>query len=181
MLTLAALFAVGFVAIVAYGRVMRVEADDVPHGGVPSTAPVASQAAAPTQPAPAPVPADKPTAPLAIELPASNSPEIVKQLADAVGNDPQKRADAIVALGRAPREQAMPVLKQVLTSGTPADRPLALRSLRAIALRQGDADNRIRDALRTATYHSDDEAFTQSAQATLSDVEHAMEGRMPRG
>jgi hypothetical protein len=62
----------------------------------------------------------------------------------------------------------------VLNTGEPeVDRPLALRSLRTLALHQGDTDGVIRNVLRQAIYHGDNEAVTQGAQAVLDDVEGA--------
>ena len=50
------------------------------------------------------------------------------------------------------------MLARLLTDGEPqVDRPLALRSLRDLALNQGDADSAIRDAVRHAIYHGDDQ------------------------
>ena len=66
----------------------------------------------------------------------------------------------------------MPALERVLESGEPqVDRQIALQSLHALALNEGDDNNRIRDAIRHAMYHSDDEGVTQSAQSFLEDIE----------
>jgi len=62
----------------------------------------------------------------------------------------------------------------VLSAGErQVDRPLALKSLRTLALNQGDADEGIRNVLRQAIYHGDDDATVQGAQAVLDDVESA--------
>lgn len=105
------------------------------------------------------------------------APDMVAQwLADAIGDDAKARAAAIAALATAPRAQAIPVLQKVLNSGDPqVDRSLALNSLRTLALQQGDADGSIRDALRQAIYHGDDEATTRDAQTVLDDVEGKLE------
>ena len=99
---------------------------------------------------------------------------LAKWKADATGDDSAARASAIISLANAPKSQALPVLQRVLTSGEPqVDRPLALNSLRTLALSQGDADGGIRNVLREAIYHGGDEATTQGAQAVLDDVEGA--------
>src|SRR5262249_17872234 len=91
----------------------------------------------------------------------------------ATGDDPRERAAAIAALATAPRARAVPVLQGVLNfGGDHADRELALISLRALALRQGDADGAIRNALRRAIdRHGDDEDIDRAAQAALDDIE----------
>lgn len=106
----------------------------------------------------------------------SISPETIeKWLADAIGDDAKARAAAIVALATAPRAQAIPTLQKVLNRGDPqVDRPLALNSLRTLALQQGDADDSIRGVLRQAIYHGEDEAATRAAQAVLDDVENKL-------
>jgi hypothetical protein len=96
---------------------------------------------------------------------------VSRWIAEASGNDSAKRQAAIVALGTAPRSQAIPVLEAVLSTGDEADRPLALRSLRSLAQSQGDADQRIRGVVRKSIYHGSDEAETLAAQATLDDIE----------
>jgi hypothetical protein len=108
--------------------------------------------------------------------PAAVSPEGLARLsADATGQDPRARAAAIVALGSAPKADAAPVLEKVLTVADDADRPLALRSLRALARNQGDSDDRIRSVVRKVLYHESDESFTQAAQATLDDIERDLD------
>jgi hypothetical protein len=105
--------------------------------------------------------------------PATVSAERLARLsADATGQDPRARAAAIVALGSAPKADAAPVLEQVLSVADDSDRPLALRSLRALAQNQGDADDRIRSVVRKVLYHESDETLTQEAQATLEGIEH---------
>ncbi|MEP7243809.1 MAG: hypothetical protein ABI885_08990 [Gammaproteobacteria bacterium] len=102
------------------------------------------------------------------------APAVAKWKADATGDDSAARASAIISLANAPKLQALPVLQRVLTSGEPqVDRPLALKSLRTLALTQGDADGGIRNVLREAIYHGGDEATTQGAQSVLDDVEGA--------
>jgi hypothetical protein len=106
-------------------------------------------------------------------LPQAVSAETVAQWSvDLNGGDAKKRAAAIAAMASVPKEQAVPVLQGVLISGErEVDRPLALRTLRTLAERQGDEDGHIRDALRHAIYHGDDEATTQAAQDMLGQVE----------
>ena len=97
---------------------------------------------------------------------------IAQWAADSMGPDAEKRAEAIAALANAPRADAIPALLIVLTSGeSRIDRPLALRSLRALAQRDGDDDGAIRDVLRQAIYHDGNEEFTRAAQSTLDEVE----------
>jgi len=112
---------------------------------------------------------------------ATSGDTVGKWVAAAGGADAKAREAAIAALAKAPRAQALPVLTRVLKSGDPrTDKPLALRSLRTLAIDQGDADNHIREALREAVYHGDDDALVQSAQTTLDDVEAVAAGRRPR-
>jgi hypothetical protein len=97
---------------------------------------------------------------------------VAKWVVEATGDDSNARAAAIAALATAPRSQAVPVLKKVLDTGEPSvDRPLALRSLRALALNQGDADGGIREVLRQTIYDGGDEAVSQDAQTVLDDIE----------
>jgi len=108
--------------------------------------------------------------------PAPSQEIVARWIAAATGEDSQQRAAAITALAEAPQTQAVPVLSGVLTSGDPqVDRPLALRSLRTLALRQGDADGSIRTVLRQAIYHADEESLASGAQAVLDDIEHQPE------
>lgn len=99
---------------------------------------------------------------------------LAKWIADASSDDSKARAAAIVALAGAPKSQAVPVMERILQVGEPqVDRQIALRSLHTLAVQQGDADGRIRDVLRQAIYHGDDEGVSQSAQALLEDIEVA--------
>ena len=94
---------------------------------------------------------------------------------DADSEDPQKRSSAIIALANAPKAEALPILKRAVdVSSSESDRQLALRSLYTLAVEQGDDDGHIRDTLRTAVYHSDDEGVSQSAQAYLEDLDVAL-------
>jgi HEAT repeat protein len=103
---------------------------------------------------------------------ATPPPDIARLRADIDGGDPKTRAAAIAALAQAPKSEALPLLENVLEVGEPeVDRQIALRTLHAIALKEGDADGRIREALRAAMYHGDDERVSQSAQAFLEDIE----------
>jgi hypothetical protein len=122
---------------------------------------------------------DHPT-PVAPPEPAHVEPTMVppaqlttaQAIADTTSPDPRSRAVAIEALAIAPRSQAIPALESVLETGEPqVDRQIALQSLHTLALRQGDADGAIRDVLRGAIYHGDDEGAAQSAQAVLEDIE----------
>jgi hypothetical protein len=105
-------------------------------------------------------------------LPVPPETTVEQWLADAVDADPEKRRTAIAALANAQSEQVVPTLENILIHGEPKiDRPLALSSLRALAMVQGDIDGGIRNALRHAVYDGSDDAITRSAQATLEEVE----------
>ena len=92
--------------------------------------------------------------------------DVSRWIADAQSTDAKTRAAAIGSLADAPQSQAVPTLKRVLESGEPlVDRQIALQSLYKLALNDGDNTGEIRDAIRHAMYHSDDEGVTQSAQA----------------
>lgn len=96
-------------------------------------------------------------------------------ITDTQSSDPKVRAAAIAKLGGAPKAQALPVLKSVLESGDPeVDRHIALNSLHALALRDGDSNGQVRDVMRRAIYHSDNDDVTQTAQSLLDDVEAAL-------
>lgn len=84
----------------------------------------------------------------------------------------KERAAAIAALADAPTAQALPALKKVIEVGEPnVDRHIALRSLHSLALRDGDTNGLIRDVMRQAVYHGDDDGVTQTAQSLLDDIE----------
>jgi hypothetical protein len=95
-------------------------------------------------------------------------------LADALGQNVAKGEVAVETLAKMPKERAVPVLRQILTSGDEKRRVLALHSLRTLARKQGDEDSGIRDVIRVAIYHSDSEAITNEAQTVLSEVESAV-------
>lgn len=106
-------------------------------------------------------------------LPPTATAEEARQWSlDATSDDIGARSAAIAALATAPAALAVPVLRRVLVGGDSDVRLLALQSLQTLALQQGDADGKIRDALRDAIYHGDDEAGTRSAQTALDVVEH---------
>ncbi len=105
-------------------------------------------------------------------LPASADPVFAMGM-DVSSQDRATREAAIRALATAPPMQAISVLQEVLNSGDPrVDRPLALASLREMALNQGDADSRIRDAIRYAAQHGD-AAFAREAQVVLDEIENS--------
>jgi HEAT repeat protein len=138
-------------------------------------------------------PADVPAAGKEIVLPATAAPttvitptastpvpeatpapdQVASWLQDLNSADAAKRDAAITALATAPREQALPALRNVLTSGEHVDRPQAINSLRELALGQGDADGRVREIIREVIYHGDDEALATQAQDALDVVEEA--------
>jgi len=108
--------------------------------------------------------------------PASGRPDTVEQwIKDTQDSDPKIRAAAIARLANAPKSQALPALKDVLEMGEPeVDRHIALNSLHTLALRDGDSNGQVRDVMRRAIYHSDNDGVTQTAQSLLDDVEAAL-------
>jgi HEAT repeat protein len=110
----------------------------------------------------------------------TNPTNIARWIADTQSTDPKMRAAAIAALAEAPKAEAVPALKRVLTVGEPqVDRQIAVRSLHVLALQQDDDDGAIRNVLRDAVYHGDDEGVTDSARAVLEDIETEFALRSP--
>jgi hypothetical protein len=106
--------------------------------------------------------------------PATATKTTAQWIADTASGDAATRAAAITALADAPRAEALPVLGRLLTDGEPqVDRVLALRSLRDLALNQGDADGAIRDAIRHAIYHGDDLTKVEDVQEALDVIEES--------
>jgi len=146
-----------------------------PRAATPARAETARSATAqPAIAAPTGTPLNDPDAapaqPSSAQFPATD--DVERWIAATRSNDPKARAAAIQALANAPVSQALPALERVLESGEPhVDRQIALHSLRALALNDGDDNGAIRDAIRYAIYHSDDEGVMQSAQAVLDDIE----------
>ena len=177
----------GILSVLGYSYATRTPTDspgsDRKLTSPPDTPQVAGRIGAHTDAAPsgaqqagAPPPAEAPSH----SSEASNPKTVAGWIADTSSADAQTRAAAIAALAEAPRTQAIPVLKQVLEEGEPEiDRQTALRSLHTIALKQGDENGRIRDVLRRAMYHGDDEGVSQSAQALLEDIEADLALRTP--
>jgi hypothetical protein len=150
------------------GLVLGWQAWQQPAEVQPDVAPVAI-ASAPQ--APSPAPASPMTAAPAAVAPA---PDLVTRwIADADSTDASSRAAAIASLAQAPRDQALPVLRRLMLNAESAERPLALKSLRELALSQGDADSRIRQAIREVIYHGDDEQLAPAAQEALEAVEQS--------
>lgn len=109
---------------------------------------------------------------------AATAESIAQWIKDTESADAKTRAAAIAALADAPKAQAMPALERVLETGEPnVGRHIALRSMHALALRDGDSTGQIRDVMRHAIYHGDDEAVTQTAQSLLDDIEAAFTSR----
>ncbi|MDY6945354.1 MAG: HEAT repeat domain-containing protein [Pseudomonadota bacterium] len=105
-------------------------------------------------------------------VPAATPKTIEQWIEDTRSTDPKVRAAAIAALANAPTAQALPALERVLETGEPnVDRHIALRSMHALALRDGDTNGQIRDVMRQAIYHGDDDAVTQTAQSLIDDLE----------
>jgi hypothetical protein len=113
---------------------------------------------------------------------APGRPDTVEQwIKDTQDSDPKIRAAAIAKLANAPKAQALPALKNVLETGEPeVDRHIALNSLHTLALRDGDSNGQVRDVMRRAIYHSDNDDVTQSAQSLLDDVEAALAEQQPQ-
>jgi hypothetical protein len=135
------------------------------------TEPTALRVAAVDTPKPPPMRAATPAAaskPAAPAVPLLSEAELVALADDSMSGPASSRLAAIDRLSRAPRDQALPLLKRVLLNGEPGvDRPAALQALRELALSQGDGDQRIRDAVREAIYHGDDENLATDAQEVL--------------
>jgi hypothetical protein len=99
---------------------------------------------------------------------ALSEAELARLAEESMSGPTAVRVAAIERLSKAPRDQALPLLKRVLLNGDPAvDRPAAQLGLRELALAQGDADGRIRDVLREVIYHGDDESLATDAQESL--------------
>lgn len=113
-----------------------------------------------------------PPVPPAADMPAQMSPDnAARWIADVNSEDAARRAAAINALADVPSATALPILQNVLTSGeTGIDRPLAMKALRTLALREGDVNGAIRNVLREVVYHAD-EGVAQQAQSVLDDLE----------
>jgi hypothetical protein len=130
-----------------------------------------------------PLPARQAAAPAA-ETPADaasaspapvNADDVTRWIAEATGGDAARRAAAITALAQVPASQALPVLRRVLMNGEPAvDRPLALQSLRDLALNRGDPESSIRNAIREAIYHGDDQTMAGDAQEALDVIDEGL-------
>jgi len=139
-------------------------------------APAVAEAAAPAAVAPAattPVPAQT-----SGEVVANAAPpgDVTRLISEANGADAKKRVEAIAALAQVPRDQALPALRQILTSGDAhVDKPAALNSLRELALGQGDKDGKVREAIREVLYHDDGQnpQLATDAQDALDVVEES--------
>lgn len=161
----------------------------------PDTAPVATTSAAPLAqqtPAPSEASTSEPAASSnttasagvstasnaddGADAPQTARPDTLEQwIKDTQSSDPKIRAAAIAKLGSAPKAEALPVLKNVLETGEPEiDRHIALNSLHTLALRDGDKNGQVRDVMRSAIYHGDNDGVTQTAQSLLDDVEAAL-------
>jgi hypothetical protein len=161
------LFAIGAASVLGCSWLTRRDADrPSTQGPLPSASP--SERARTGAPSPDPGPGEARVASPPAEAPSP-------QIAAVTDGDSAKRAAAIAALANAPRSQAIPVLESVLSVADDVDRPLALRALRSLAQHQGDADDRIRSAVRNLIYHGSNEEVTSSAQATLDDIERDLD------
>jgi hypothetical protein len=99
--------------------------------------------------------------------------QVTRWIEDTHSAHAAQRVAAIHALAQAPRDQALPVLRRLVTNGVLEERPQALNSLRELALAQGDADGAIRGAIREVIYHGDDESLMAGAQDALDVVEES--------
>lgn len=100
---------------------------------------------------------------------AAETSQLIDQ---AWGHDPAQRAAAIEALARAPRALALPALEHIVKDGEASvDRHVAVSTLHALAMGQGDADGVIRDLLRELVYDGNDEAVSDNAAAALDSLE----------
>jgi len=159
---------------IAYVKTNRSKPDD-DNEAKTASAPVVT--GAPAKPIEAPPVATTAKPVEAVRAPSSPN-DVVQWIANTQSSDAKTRADAIQALANAPKAQALPALKRVLESGEPqVDRQIALRSLHVLALNDGDDTGTIRDTIRYAVYHSDDEGAAQSAQAYLEDIEAVLAER----
>ena len=128
---------------------------------------------------PTPAPHEPTVAPVRVGKiePTSSTPSaatVSQWIADTMSSDASKRSTAITALANAPKAEALPVLRRLLIDAEPqVDRPLALQSLRDLALNQGDADGAIRDAVRNAIYHGDDQTRKDDVQEVLDIIEES--------
>lgn len=116
-----------------------------------------------------------PVVDISVPAPVSVSPnDVARWSEDAVSGDASRRVTAITGLAKVPTAQALPVLRRVLVSGEPAvDRPLALASIRELALDRGDADGSIRAVVREAIYHADDFSNVAATQDVLDVIEES--------
>jgi len=167
-----ALFALGVGSILGYTYARRGDAPAAPEVVLETPAATPSQRAATPTAAASDEPSSPPTA---VETaPAESFPPDTELLAAALGQDVDKGEAAVRTLAKMPREQAMPILRQVVTSGDEKRRVLALHSLRTVAQNHGDADGAIRDVIRGAIYHGDNEDVTAEAQNVLNEIESAV-------
>ena len=158
---------IAIVAGAAFVAGQQLSRNDVPAAASPPAAKVAAPVAE------ASVVATQAHPPLEV-TPPPTAEQAAQWIADLNNADAAKRSTAINALARAPRAQALPALRNVLLGGEPTvDRPLALNSLRELALDQGDADGRIRQTIREVIYHGDDESLATGAQDALDVVEES--------
>lgn len=176
-MTRSSVITVTFAVAAALGGLAYVQAsrDDKEQPAIPAA--TVPHVAAPAVSQPEQAPAQLSTTPQPT-TPQTTTDDVARWVADTQSSDAKTRAVAIEALANAPKAQAIPALKRVLESGEPqVDRQIALRSLHMLALNDGDKTGAIRDTIRHAMYHSEDEGVTQSAQAFLEDIEAALEER----
>jgi len=173
-LTAVVLFALGFGGVLGYTWALRAVpgseegARDAP--AAPSTiqqsTPLTLAAANEEKPA-----VQEPDAASGAQPAQPDAATVAGWVAEAKSMDPVRRAEAITALSKAPKSQAVPALRRVLDAGDLEDGQHALRSLNTLALEQGDADKSIQNVLRRAKYHVGDPSLVQEVQAALDSIE----------
>lgn len=101
--------------------------------------------------------------------------ELEKKLVDALeGENVKIRMAAIESLALAPKIRALPVLEKVITGSTVEEKQAALTAMREIAVRQNDADSRIRNFLSQVGYHYDMQAVEGDIQASVDYIDKNM-------
>jgi hypothetical protein len=131
------------------------------------------------QDAPGAVHVDEQASELVAEESMPSDQTVARWIEEMESTHAETRSAAIVALARAPKALAIPALRRMLEGGDPmTERPLALQSLRDLALYQGDEDGRIRTVVRETIYHSDEGSLVEDAQLALEIIEESEMGEM---
>lgn len=161
VLLLVGLFVAGAVAVVGYSHFTRAPAGAALRS---DTSPL--RTALPSAPRPDATRSPPPISVSQIGSTARNG--------DASDDEPEQRAAAIEALGRAPLNKAIPALQKVIkTTADETEWRAALRTLGTLAESQGDPDETIRNGLRDVISHTSNEALILGAQETLDAIDRA--------